>query len=262
MSETAALSLRVRLIVGAAAIALVAVFAAALAAWGTATTARMIERAAAAQVRIDLLSNLSARVSTYVVVAVETTSDEVPREARAARLAGQVRLVEQAFTAIDVALAAAVAESASDGEAEQMRRATRSLGIARMRAQFRSMASSVDEVQDVVGLRAYLDGFATQFSPLINDAIAEEQRDRNAARTLVEEMRVRMGWLALAAGLGAAVLVVLFYVALVRPLVAQLGFIRGAAERIGEGDFDLDLPDVRSRELHWVMRALTRTAGA
>ena len=260
MPDALRISLRLRLIIGAVAIALVAAFAAALAAWGTAMTTRLIERSAAAQARIDLLSGLSARVSDYAVVAVETTTPAVPNAAREARLKSQVKRVDATFAEIDRALAAAVAESERDGEAEQIRRATRSLIVARMRAQFQALVESVDKADDALSLRAYLDGFATQFSPLINEAIAEEQRDRDAARAEVDALGDRMILLALAAGLVAAVLVILFYLTLVRPLITQLAHIRNAAAGIGDGKFSVDLPTARSRELSWVYQELSRTA--
>lgn len=260
-SKTASgVSLRLRLIIGAAAIAAVAVFAAALAAWGTATTAHLIERSAAAQARIDLLSGLSARVNDYAVVAVETTSPTVPTSARTARLESQSTRVAAAFTSIDAALANAVADAASQGETAQMRRATRSLVIARMQAQFQALERAVTKARDVTDLRVHLDGFATQFSPLINEVIAEEQRDRNSARTEVTSLRDQMIWLALAAGLAAAILLALFYVKMVRPLIAGLSDIRDAAADIGEGNFAPELPTVRTPELDWVTQELDRTA--
>lgn len=253
-------SLRTRLIVGAAAIAAVAVFAAALAAWGTVTTSKLIEQSAAAQARIDLLSGLSARVNDYAVVAVETTVPSVPADARTARLGTQADRVADAFAKIDAALAQAVAASEHDGEAAQMRRATRSLVVARMGAQFDALARSVSGAQDVGALRVHLDGFATQFSPLINEIISEEQRDRDFARVEVAALRDQMIWAALGAGLVAAILLVLFYVTLVRPLISQLAHIRDAAAGIGEGNFSPRLPAARSLELNLVTRELGRTA--
>ncbi|MEO0624634.1 MAG: HAMP domain-containing sensor histidine kinase [Pseudomonadota bacterium] len=253
-------SLRLRLIVGAAVIALVAVFTAALAVQGTVTIARQIERAASAQQRIDLLSGLSARISDYAVIAVETAAPEVPVEARRARLGSQAERVEDAFAAIDIALGAAVAEVAKDGEAEQMRRATRSLVLARMRAQFQALTRSVDATDGPVSLRAYLDGFATQFSPLLNEAVNEEQRDRDAAHQSVSELRERMVLLALAAAASAAVLTVLFYFVLVRPLMRRLASVREAAAGIGEGDFGIALEAGGQSEIDWLMQEINRTA--
>ncbi len=260
MAERAGLSLRLRLIIGAAVIALVAVVAAGLAVWGTTTTSRLSEKAAAAQVRIDLLSALSARVSDYAVVAVETTKPSVPKEAREARLASQRERVDAAFATFDRALAAAVEDSKVDGEEEQMRRATQSLIVARMRARFQALSQAVDRVEDSNALRVHMDGFATQFSPLINEAIAEEQRDRNGSRVAVDELRAQLIAMAIVLAVVALALVVLFYFFLVRPLTRQLRHIRTAAAGIGEGNFDVKLPSAGSMELNHVFGELTRTA--
>ncbi|MEM7057594.1 MAG: HAMP domain-containing sensor histidine kinase [Pseudomonadota bacterium] len=260
MPSRAGSSLRLRLIVGAAVIALIAVFAAGLAVWGTTTTSRLIERAATAQIRIDLLSALSARVSDYAVVAVETTKPSVPKSARDARLASQQSQVEAAFASVDRALVAAVEESKADGEEEQMRRATRSLGVARMRAQFQSLSQAVDQTDESSALRVHLDGFATRFSPLVNEAIAEEQRDRNGSRAAVDKLQAKLIPMAVILAVIALGLVVLFYVFLVRPLTRQLSHIRSAAAVIGEGNFEVQLPPTSSRELNHVFSELSRTA--
>lgn len=255
-----AASLRLRLIVGAGAIALVAVLTAGLAARGTLTIADQIERSATAQQRIDLLSALSARISDYAVVAVETAAPEVPASARTARLASQSERVGAAFAQIDTALAAAVAEAEDQGEAEQMRRATRSLVLARMRAQFEALERSVASAGGRTALRAHLDGFATQFSPLLNEAVNEEQRDRDGARQRVAALRERMILQALSAAIVAAALTVVFYLTLVRPLMRRLDSAREAATVIGGGDFSVALETGGRSEIDWLMREINRMA--
>ena len=262
MSErTAALaSLRLRLGIGAGVIALVAVLTALLTAQGATDISRMIERSAAAQSRIDLLSGLSARVSDYAVVAVETTAPDVPTDSRRARLSSQSERIRTAFEELDRALARAVAAAATETEAAQMRLATRSLGLARMRAQVGALERAVDKTDTTGTLRTHLDGFATQFSPLINDAIAEEQRDRDAARHAVSDLRDRMIWRATFAATGASLLTIGFYVGLVGPLVSRLTQVREAAAAIGDGKFDVALGTGGQSELDRLMRQIDSTA--
>ncbi|MEM1299740.1 MAG: HAMP domain-containing sensor histidine kinase [Pseudomonadota bacterium] len=253
-------SLRLRLLLGAGLIAAVAVAAALLAGLGIAEAARMIERSASAQQRIDLLSGLSARVSDYALVAVETAGPDVPAEARRARLTSASARVTDAFSQMDRAVGAFVAEAQDAAEAEQMRRATQSLGLARMRAQYSALERNIDAAQDGGGLRAHLDGFATQFSPLINAAINEAQRDRATARRAVTELRDKMVGTALAAAAVAAVLVVLFYLVLVRPLLGQVARVRTAAQGIGTGQFNPGLPEGEQSELGYLMAEVNRMA--
>ena len=253
-------SLRLRLLIGAGVIALVAVFAAALAAYGVAEAARMIERSATAQKRIDLLSALSARVSDYAVVAVETAEPDVPEDARLARLSSASIRVEDAFVQIDRSLEQAVAEVASDGQVEQMRRATQSLGIARMRAQFEALRGNIEQADGRQRLRAYLDGFATQFSPLLNSAVNEDRRNRDGAQKAVATLRERMIWRSGSAAVIAALLVGFYYLFMVRPLLRQLAQVRQAAASIGAGAFDIRLPETGRSELGLLIGEVNSTA--
>ncbi|RVU38223.1 HAMP domain-containing histidine kinase [Hwanghaeella grinnelliae] len=242
-------SLRFRLVAGALVIALVAVFTGLLAAYGAAETVNRISQSVAAQHRMEILSSLSARISDYAVVGVEADGANVPVEVRNARLQSQAELVDEAFERMEKALAGAVEESRSMGETEQMRRATRSLVLARMKAQYRALRRSLEEADSGKHLRAHLDSFATQFSPLLNEAIADERRDRDAASRSVEELHDLMIYLAVGAGVIAIALVILFYRLLIRPLIYHLNRVAVAASDIGSGDLDIDLPVTRRDEL-------------
>lgn len=242
-------SLRFRLMAGALAIAFVALFAGLLAAYGAAETASRINQSVAAQHRMEILSGLSARISDFALVAVEAGAAHIPADVREARLQSRAQLVEEAFARMETALAGAVEASRSLGEEEQMRRATRSLVLARMKAQYTALKRSLGEAAAESNMRAILDGFATQFSPLLNEAIAEERRDRDAAAKSVEKLHDLMIYLALAAGVVAVALVVLFYRLLIRPLIAHLNRVATAASDIGAGELDIDLPVTRRDEL-------------
>lgn len=263
MAERVALlsSLRLRLMVGAAIMAGAAIVAASLAASGVTAAAKMVERSATAQQRIDLLSALSGRIGDYAVVAAETASPDVPEAARMARLDSQATRVAEAFAQVDAALARSMAEVENEGEAEQMRRATRSLGLARMRAQFEALERNVRQPGNGGDLRAHLNTFATQFSPLLNEAINDERRDRDAASDRAAALQGRMILWALGIGLGATALLALIYLFVVRPLLRHLGEVRASAARIGAGEFDVALPAGDQSELGQVMAEMTRMAG-
>ena len=250
-------SLRIRLIAGASAIALLAVFAALLVAYGASQTAKRIEQSTAAQQRMDLLSVLSARIGDYAVVAVESASAHAPAELRAARLGSRAELVADAFARIDAALAGSVAET--DDETERTRRATKSLGLARMKAQFAALRRATESGER--NMRPVLDTFATQFSPLLNEAISDERRDRDGAALGIKRLHERLSWMTLAAGLVAAALALVYYALLIRPLIAQLDQVSQAAETIGEGVFDVALPAPRQDEIGRLFEAINRMAG-
>jgi len=253
-------SLRFRLLAGALAIAMVAIFAGLLAAYGAAETANRISQSVAAQHRMEILSNLSARISDFALVGVEAGAAGIASDVRRARLQSRAALVEEAFGRMEQALAGAVEESRSMGEEEQMRRATRSLVLARMKAQYGALKKSLEDEQSGPHMRAILDSFATQFSPLLNEAIADERRDRDAASKSVEELHGLMVNLALGAGAVAIGLLILFYRLLIRPLIYRLNRVAAAASDIGGGDFDIDLPVTRRDELGALFGVINTTA--
>ncbi len=246
------ISLRVRLIAGAGAIALVAIFAALLAAYGSAETARRIDDSMAAQARLDLLAGLSGRVSDYAILAVESASSNMPVEARKTYLEFQAGRVERSFARIDEALSEAVAAAEGADEETRMLLATRGLTLARMQAQFATLRRNVEESYDAenaLALRPALDSFATRFSPLLNEAVEEERRVRQAATASVRELRTLMKDVAIAAAIAAPLMLLAFAFWLVRPLLARLAQVSRAATDIGRGALDVKLPLSQRDEL-------------
>ena len=127
------------------------------------------------------------------------------------RLASRAEIVDQAFKSTETSLAAYV-EDATD-EIDANRRATRSLGLARMRARFNQLHDSLtaaDNTGSHAKLRADLDTFATQFAPLLDFAIGDERRTRRDILHSLEILRERMIVTALMIGALAVLALVLF----------------------------------------------------
>ncbi|MDT8345881.1 MAG: hypothetical protein RQ752_15755, partial [Thermohalobaculum sp.] len=233
------LSVRLRLLLGTGLIAILAAIAALLSAYGAAQSARLIDIAAHAETRIELIGALSGRVGDYAIVAVQQAgAPGLGPQERAARLTARAEAVRAAFARVDAALARAVEDARGLDPDEQSARATRSLGLARMRALFDALDAAIaGEPADPDPLRAELDGFATRFSPLLNQAIEDERRARAAAFAAVERLRERLIWAAAAVIAIAAGAVTVFHLAITRPLGARLGMAAGAAAAIGRGSF-------------------------
>ena len=243
--------------------AALALLAAASLVYAALETSRRLDQLAAAQSRMDLYSTLSARIGDYAVVAVEAANaTAITWDARNARLSSRRAVVDESFARIEAALAEHVA--AADGEEEEVnRRATQSIGVARMRAQFEALARAMEAADPAAGvdpLRARLDGFATQFSPLMDAALNEERRERVAARAAIERLRGRL--IALAVGLAAlAVLAfLLFQGTLIAPLLRRIRATAQAARRIGSGRLDTRLDIVRRDELGLLVADVNRMA--
>ena len=252
--------LRLRLLTGAGLIAAAAILAALLAAWGSSETARLIAAGNAAQVRIDLLAQISGRVSDYALVAMDVTAERQGREERAARLAQRAQLVHESFAALERAYIGAVAEAERFGVTEQTERAARSLSLARMRANFDALSRNLPEVTNPDQLRATLDSYAILFTPQLAEAIDAERRSAAQARIALDQLRDRMQVLAVVVAISATALLVLFYFALIRPLLGRLSRVADAAEAVGRGDFDATPPVDRHDELGLVFARIGRMA--
>lgn len=233
MTRRAALSLRIRLIVGAGVIAALAVLGAGLSIYGATEISHRVNTAVMAQQRMEMLSVLSARVNDYGMVAAEVTRvGSRTDEQRNQILQSRSDVVADVFARLDRAIAASVEDAASTSEEEQIRRATQGLGLARMRAQFDRLTRTLSQHDgiDQSRLRVALDGFATQFSPLLDQAIAQERRDRDAAFDNADVFRQRLLWIAGAVVALALIALLVFQLGLVRPLFRRIESITQSAK--------------------------------
>ncbi len=263
MSRRRGISLRARLIAGAGMIAAIAALGAMLSLYGAREISRRIDTAVAAQQRMELLSVLSSRVNDYGMVAAEVTriGSRTPEE-RLSILTSRSEIVDDVFDRIDRAIADSVNAAARDGDFEQNRRATQGLGVARMRAQFNQLRRTLTEHNgiDPSRLRTALDSFATQFSPLLDQAIAQERRDRDAAFRKAKDFRATLGWSAAGVVLLAILALSMFQLGLVRPLMNRIERITRTADRIGGGDLDSRLGIERRDELGLLFANMNRMA--
>lgn len=262
MSGKLGASLRVQMLLGAGGLALLALCACGIMVYGMVTTSARLADAAAAERRVELFGALSARVNDYAVIAIELSSTDasIPAQRRE-RLGARADIVETAFDSVEGSLAAYVGAAA--GEIEANRRATRSLGLARMRARFDQLHTNlIGPDNDGSGdrLRADLDTFATQFSPLLDFAIGEERRTRRETLDSLETLRARMVAAALAIGALALLAFAAFQLGVVRPLVRRIRQTVEAARRIGAGQFGTRLPPNRRDEFGLLFAHVNRMA--
>lgn len=252
--------LRLRLLSGAGLIAMLALAAAAIAAWSGGRSAVLIAEATGAQQRVEIFGQISARVSDYALAAVEGAASGIDPDERGERLEARAASVRMAFRAAERALAEAVDRAGNLPEAERQRRAARSVALARMQANFESLARRAPQAEDAPTLRAQLDTFATLFAPLLAEAIEVERRAGLRAQIAAEEQRRLIRWLAF----GIAALAVLAYGAfvlgLIRPLLRRLDRVAAAADAVGRGVFSAVPPVDRRDELGLVFARVARMA--
>lgn len=256
-------SLKARLGIGAALIGCVAMLAAGIAVTAMNAVSDRIDAVLAAERRLDRYAALSTQASTFMVVATEALQTGLDAETRAGRLTSLSERLFETFERIRADLEAAVAEAAALGLDEQSRRATQSLGVARMEAHFAATRDALLSAETGrERLQGHVDSFAIGFDPQLNTVIAEEIRAREVILSGIRGLRYRLGMTAL--GLVAATLLLLagFYLGLVRPELRRLELLSDAARRIGREDFAIALPETRGDEIGRLFTDTNRAAAA
>lgn len=256
-------SLKLKLGIGAGMLGLAALFTAGIMVSAMQQVSARIEASLAAEARVERYSVLSTQVSTFIVVAAEAIQSGLPMEERMSRLDSITANVTRTFALLRSDLEQAVEEARQLGLDEQSRRATQSIGIARMEALFLStrdvfLSSGADRER----LQGYIDTFAIGFDPLLNGVITDEMRARNAIISGIGDLRQTLSLTASGIA-GVTVLLMLgFYLGLVRPQFSRLDLLRGAARQIGREDFAVSLPDRPRDEIGGLFAETNRMAAA
>ncbi|MHA6346004.1 sensor histidine kinase [Roseivivax sp. CAU 1761] len=257
------LSLKFRLGFGAALLAAAALLNAAILGIGGEGIAARLDASLAAERRIDRYAALSTQVSTVIVVATESIQRGLEPEARMVRLDGLASAVRRTFAGLRRDLEAAVREAGALGFDEQSRRATQSLGIARMEALFATLMTAMADPQaDRERLRGHVDIFATGFDPVLNEVVRDEVRMREAILAGIAALRERLTTLALAISALSLLAFALFQFGLVAPQLRRLDRLREAAQRIGQEEFDLRLPEEGRDEIGTLFAETNRMTDA
>lgn len=255
-------SLKVRFALLLGSIALVVVLAAAgvLAAIGAAE--RTIDRTLAAQGRLELLAELSGRMTQFGMAAVETVGnpDLAPEAIGIAR-----SNVDRALATVDEALSKTV--TASDDPQDRMQYALRNRPMAQLRAARaildRQVAQIVrqtepDKRQDAI--KGALNGFGAMTGQPLSFLIEAERRSMvlgsEAARDLSRHLRIAAA-LAVLAALG---LVALLWRSITRPTLARIEAVRRAAGAVGGGELDTRLSVTTRDELGLLVANFNRMA--
>jgi two-component system OmpR family sensor kinase len=238
---------RFALLVGSA--ALLVTLAAGGLFWALYAVEGTMERALAAQARLELLAELSGRLGDYGLATVDAANAATPSSSR---LAVPRAEVERVLRNVDAKLGDTVASL--DTLLDRTEFAARSRPLASLRAGLNVLDRQVEQAlrqPDPVlrgdAIRGALNAFAAATGPTLSFLVEAEKRsiDRASedARRLTADLRLA-ALLAAAAGLVA---VVLMHRSITRPLFARLASVRSAAAAIGRGELDTRIP-VRTRD--------------
>ncbi|QFT81700.1 Sensor histidine kinase TmoS [Roseovarius sp. THAF27] len=216
-----------------------------------------------AEQRMSGYAGLSTQAATFLVVATEAVQREMPAATRTQRLEPVVENLRTSFERLQQNVAQAVQEAEDLGIDAQSRFGTQSLGLARMEALLTSTMRglSSDDI-DRPRLQAHIDSFATGFDPLLSQAVQTEQLFRNDIRADIVALRQKLTLAAIVIAVASVLMVLAFYFGLIRPQFARLDRLRDAAQKIGQEDFAIDLPETRRDEIGGLYAETNRMAHA
>ncbi|MCJ2133632.1 ATP-binding protein [Methylobacterium sp. J-026] len=254
------LKVRFALLLGGTAIVVVLAAAAALTAIGAAE--RTVDRTLAAQRRLELLAELSGRLTQFGLAAVETVGnpDGQPEAMAIAR-----DNADRALRTVDEALATSFPPS--DDPADRMQYAARTRPMAQLRAaravldrQVALISRQSDSEKRQDSIKGALNGFGAMTGQPLSFLIEAERRSMalgsEQARALSERLRLA----AAAAVMAALVLLAILYRGVTRPTLARIEEVRRAASAIGHGALDTRLSVATRDELGLLMTNVNRMA--
>lgn len=220
-------------------------------------TDQALEAAVAAQRRLDLLTEASARLSEFGITAVADAGFPTPdRERLAAARSRVVAVLER--VASEASDDVSPAEAASQGRARLL--AHLRADFALLDRQITLALADTDGARRADKVRGALNAFAAGAGPVLSLMVESERRAvteaRAEARALSQQLKLGAVLLALAVLLVA----LLLYRALARPLLERLAQIDRAAAAIGRGVLDTRLAIGPRDELGLLMAKFNRMA--
>ncbi|UJX47497.1 HAMP domain-containing sensor histidine kinase [Xanthobacter sp. YC-JY1] len=216
-----------------------------------------LEAAVSAQQRLDVLTEISARLSDFGLAAIAATESPTASAGRLEDARSRVSALLEASTV----KAVQAAPDTLSGLRPQERL------LARLRADFISLDRQItaatrdpDTMRRGDRVRGSLNAFAASAGPTLSLLVESERRGVTAAREEAVALadRLRIGAVAIALAVFAAALVL--YRALAQPLLGRLKEIDRAAAAIGRGDLSARLAIGQRDELGVLMARFNRMA--
>lgn len=223
---------------------------------------RTIDRTLAAQGRLELLVELSGRMTQYGLAALEAVSNA---DAQPEGLALARTHVDQALVAVDEALGRSI--SASNDPLDRTQYAARSRPLAQLRSARAILDRQVSQVlrqsedeQRRNAIRGALNGFGAMTGQPLSFLIEVERRSMIAGSDEARGLSSRLRVASLAAAAIALGIVLVLYRGVTRPTLARIEAIRRAAGAVGRGELDTRLSVATRDELGLLVANFNRMA--
>jgi signal transduction histidine kinase len=224
---------------------------------------RALERSLAAQARLDLLTELTGRLSDYGLATVDAVDAATPGRERV--LAARAE-VARALAAVDESVAREVEGAPTPLIRTEI--AARSRQVARLRAALALLDRGIDaalasgpSAARTDAVRGAFNAFGAIMGPTLSFLVEAERRAVEAASAEARTLSDRLRWGALAVVLAGVAALALLHRVVTRPVLKRIDAIRGAAAAIGRGELETRLPRRSRDELGLVTASFNRMAG-
>lgn len=242
--------------------AVIVLISAATLIWSIQRANTNLERAAAAQMRVEQLFQLSGRVSDYGIVALDAV---LTRTVDGQKMQSVTAQVEQVFTVLDQLISKQV-NTVSDNDT-QSAIATKGLNLARMKAQFSSLNRQIETLLAQSNnsrprrrelAQNLMNVFGLQFAPLLSQAIEVERQETQNTHAAMAELSRSIITLATSLILLSFLVSVLLYYFAGRPILKRIEETMDATEDVASGNFERRLKPRGRDELSLLMGQFNR----
>jgi two-component system, OmpR family, sensor kinase len=214
-----------------------------------------LERLVASQHRLDLLAEVSGRVTDYALAAVDLA--DAPPQGRA-RLDALRDRANAAFAAVD-------ASRASDADDRQA--IPQSRNLAHLKADFTSLDADVGHALELPdasaradAIRGSLNAFSLSAAPNLSLLVETERGAVKSGRDALQATASRLAVGAVCAAILVAFAAALMHLTITRPLLRRIASIAEAARDVARGELGLRLPAGPHDELGVVVARFNRMA--
>ena len=247
-------SLRTRIILLLATAAAITALSAGLLFYGLSSSQRLIDRAQAAQARIEGYITLASRLNEYRTATDAMLASGGMNDDDALRLRKQVDTVRQSFSRLLSLNVDEVDRATGD---EKSRTATKGLVLSRMKAQFDSLHRTLTTLppgeEGQIRGAAALNAFGVAISPMLVHTIDTERQLTAVTHQQIAQLRSRLILVALAVLSLALLAFIAIYFTTGRPLLKRIDETISGAEAIAGGELTRRLKPTGNDELTQLM---------
>lgn len=256
-------SLRTRVLVLLLGAAIISGISAALLTYGLTSSQQLVDKAQAAQIRIETYLVLASRLSEYRDAATAAIAPGANRDQARQQINQAHEPVRQTFTRLLSLNVLEVDLETGDGKTAA---ATKGLGLSRMKALFdnlhRSITKSLSDSTGGASGQGALNAFGIGMSPILFQAIDNERQLSAAMHRRISSLRERLIAIAIALVSATVLLSLAIYFRFGSPLLARIAETVRGAEAIAEGKLTTRLNPTGHDELTDLMQRFNTMAGS